>query len=371
MRRVDQTIKSIDFTFIICWIDQSNEPILGWQANGAQLMTTLTSPLISHADVTVSPHRNAAGLQQPAARHRFGQTALAILPGLLLASAVAASAYGLRRLPAMATFSPMILAILIGIAFHNLVGSPAIARPGITFSLRRLLRIAIILLGLQLTITQVIEVGDRGIGIIATTLLATFAFTVWMGQLLGVDRKLAQLIAAGTSICGASAVIATNTVTNAHDEDVAYAVACVTVFGSVAMFVYPLLPGLLHLDPHAFGLWSGASIHEIAQVVAVAFQDGQKAGQFGTIVKLSRVMLLAPVVISLGLMARSTGKNDSAASASTARPPMPWFVLGFVALVGINSLITIPAGTKMWIAAVTTFLLSVALSAMGLETDIC
>jgi len=163
-------------------------------------MTTLTSPLISHADVTVSPHRNAAGLQQPAARHGFGQTALAILPGLLLASAVAASAYGLRRLPGMATFSPMILAILIGIAFHNLVGTPAVAKPGITFSLRRLLRIAIILLGLQLTITQVIEVGGRGIGIIATTLLATFVFTVWMGKLLGVDRKLAQLIAAGTSI---------------------------------------------------------------------------------------------------------------------------------------------------------------------------
>ena len=178
-------------------------------------------------------------------------------------------------LPGMTTFSPMILAILLGTAFHNLVGTPAIARPGVTFSLRRLLRIGIILLGLQLTITQVIEVGGRGIGIIAATLVATFAFTVWMGKVLGVDRKLAQLIAAGTSICGASAVIATNTVTNAHDEDVAYAVACVTVFGSVAMFTYPLLPGLLHLDPHAFGLWSGASIHEIAQVVAAAFQDGQ------------------------------------------------------------------------------------------------
>ena len=210
----------------------------------------------------------------------------------------------------MATFSPMILAIVIGIAFHNLVGTPAWAKPGVTFSLRRLLRIAIILLGLQLTITQVIEVGGRGIGIIAATLLATFAFTVWMGQLLGVDRKLAQLIAAGTSICGASAVIATNTVTNAHDEDVAYAVACVTVFGSVAMFTYPLLPGLLHLDPHAFGLWSGASIHEIAQVVAVAFQDGQKAGQFGTIAKLSRVMLLAPVVIALGLIAARRRRKE-------------------------------------------------------------
>src|SRR5665213_2211622 len=336
-----------------------------------QLVTTLASPRISNTKLTVSPHRPAVGPLQSGPRPGSGRAALQNLPGLLLASLVAVSAYGLRQLPGMAAFSPMILAILIGIAFHNLVGTPAISRPGVTFSLRRLLRIAIILLGLQLTITQVIEVGGRGIGIIAATLLATFVFTVWVGKLLGVDGKLAQLIAAGTSICGASAVIAANTVTNAHDEDVAYAVACVTVFGSVAMFAYPLLPGLLHLDPHAFGLWTGASIHEIAQVVAAAFQDGQKAGEFGTIAKLSRVMLLAPVVIALGLIAaRSAGKNAPAAEASSARPPLPWFVLGFVALVGVHSLIRLPAEVKVWIVAATTFLLSVALAAMGLETDI-
>ncbi len=271
----------------------------------------------------------------------------------------------------MTTFSPMILAILLGMAFHNLVGTPAFAKSGVTFSLRRLLRAGIILLGLQLTITEVIEVGDRGILIIAATLVATFAFTLWMGKVLGVERKLAQLIAAGTSICGASAVIAANSATSARDEDVAYAVACVTVFGSVAMFTYPLLPELLHLDPHAFGLWTGASVHEIAQVVATAFQDGQRAGEFGTIAKLSRVMLLAPAVIALGLMeARRAARCSPAAQASSARPPAPWFVLGFVALVGLNSLITIPAADKIWIAAGTTFLLSVALAAMGLETDI-
>jgi uncharacterized integral membrane protein (TIGR00698 family) len=334
-------------------------------------MNSLATPLVSHAGLTASPHHNSANRLQPGPRHGSGKTALAIVPGLLLASVVTASAYGLRQLPGMATFSPMILAIMIGIAFHNLVGTPVIAAPGVAFSLKRLLRVAIILLGLQLTIAQVLEVGGRGIGIIAATLLATFTFTVWMGKLLGVDRKLAQLIAAGTSICGASAVIATNTVTNAPDEDVAYAVACVTVFGSLAMFVYPLLPGLLHLDPRAFGLWTGASIHEIAQVVAAAFQDGQRAGEFGTIAKLSRVMLLAPVVIILGLTAaRSAGKNAPAADAPSARPPMPWFVFGFVALVGINSLVQIPAEAKVWVATATTFLLSVALAAMGLETDI-
>src|SRR6202165_1135390 len=263
------------------------------------------------------------------------------LPGLFLTSIVAGAAFAIRLLPGMANFSPMILSMIIGIAFHNTVGTAAWAKAGVTFSLRRLLRGAIILLGLQLTASQVIEIGGRGLGIIAATLLATFVFAVWMGKLLGVEPKLAQLIAAGTSICGASAVIATNTVTDAHDEDVAYAVACVTVFGSVAMFTYPLLSGLLHLDPHAFGLWAGGSVQEVAQVVAVAFQDGQKAGEFGTIAKLSRVMLLAPMVIAIGWGARGSKSRKSDLDTSSDRPPIPWFVIGFVAFVAVNSLITI------------------------------
>jgi uncharacterized integral membrane protein (TIGR00698 family) len=125
----------------------------------------------------------------------------------------------------------------------------------------------------------------------------------------------------------------------------------------------------LHLDPHAFGLWSGASIHEIAQVVAASFQDGQKAGEFGTVAKLSRVMLLAPMVIALGLIANPSSKQ-AGSDAGAARPPMPWFVFGFVALVGINSVVAISAEARVWIVTVTTFLMSVALAAMGLETDI-
>ncbi len=304
----------------------------------------------------------------PVSRRRMlpGHLSFAILPGLLLTATIAATAFATHALPGVRAFSPMILAILIGIAFHNLVGTPARAKAGVTFSLRRILRLAIILLGLQLTAAQVAEVGPKGVGVIIVTLLTTFAFTKWLGKLLGVDRKLAELIAAGTSICGASAVIATNTVTNAHDEDVAYAVACVTVFGSIAMFAYPLLPGLLHLSPHAYGLWAGASIHEIAQVVAAAFQDGKAAGDFGTIAKLSRVMMLAPVVIGLGFLTRLRAEQTHHRAAA----PIPWFVLGFVALVGVNSFVTLPAPFKSGIVMLTTFLLSMALAAMGLETDI-
>ena len=243
-----------------------------------------------------------------------------VVPGLVLTAGVAALAIALREIPGMTILSPMILATLIGMVFHNVVGTPAWATPGVKFSLKRILRLGIILLGLQLMASQVVQVGLLGGAVIAATLLSTFVFTKWLGRVLGVDRKLTELIAAGTSICGASAVIATNTVTEGRDEDVAYAVACVTVFGSLSMFIYPMLPGLLHLGPEAYGLWTGASIHEIAQVVAAAFQEGAHAGEIATVSKLTRVMMLAPLVIGLGVIATRRAAH-SADSDRQARGP--------------------------------------------------
>jgi uncharacterized integral membrane protein (TIGR00698 family) len=316
---------------------------------------------MSHANAVPLPFRRA--LSGPL---------LAPLPGLLLTGGITALAFALRTLPGVGTFSPMILAILLGILFQNLLGTPAVAQPGVKFALRRVLRFAIILLGLQLTTQQIAEVGLAGCAIIVATLLGTFMFTKWLGHVLGVDRRLAELIAAGTSVCGASAIIATNTITRAHDEDVAYAVGCVTVFGSISMFAYPALAPLLHLAPHAYGLWAGASIHEIAQVVAAAYQASKQAGDYGTIAKLTRVTLLAPLVLGLGVIAsRHRTQHDHTHHAGVHQsPPLPWFVLGFIALVGLNSMVIVPAATKGAIVLFTTFLLSVSLAAMGLETDI-
>jgi uncharacterized integral membrane protein (TIGR00698 family) len=288
----------------------------------------------------------------------------ALLPGIVLTAVIAAASFALRALPGVALFSPMILAIALGMLLHNAVGTPRRAVAGVKFVMRRILRFAIVLLGLQLTFIQVAEVGLAGVAVIIATLTSTFVFTKWLGARLGVDRRLAELIAAGTSVCGASAVIAANTVTEAHDEDVAYAVACVTVFGSVAMFAYPLLAGAWAMPGKAFGLWAGSSIHEIAQVVAAAYQRGQAAGDFATIAKLTRVMMLAPLVFALGLI-RRRGRPGR-----RGKTPLPWFVLGFIALIGLGSLIAIPPAVKLPVATATTFMLSMALAAMGLETDI-
>ncbi|WP_127078881.1 YeiH family protein [Rhodomicrobium lacus] len=297
-------------------------------------------------------------------RHHAGQT---IWPGLFLVGTITGASFALWEIPGVKTFSPLILAIVLGMAFHNLFGTPSRAREGVQFSMRKLLRMGIVLLGLQLTVGQVAAVGGAGVAIIAASLVATFVFTKWLGRMLGVEQKLAELIAAGTSICGASAVIATNTVTNAHDEDVAYAVACVTLFGSIAMFVYPMLPAMLGLGPQSYGLWAGASIHEIAQVVAATFQAGQQAGEYGTIAKLSRVMMLAPLVLTLGfIVPRRASAGEDGARASV---PMPWFVLGFVALTLFSSVVDIPAEVRGGFGTLTMVLLTMALGAMGLETS--
>jgi uncharacterized integral membrane protein (TIGR00698 family) len=292
------------------------------------------------------------------------------VPGLLFTATIAGAAFGLRNLAGITAVSPLIIAIGLGLAFHNTVGTPAAFTPGVAFSLRRVLRFAVVLLGLQLSLSQVAAVGSAGIGVIAATLAATFLFTLWLGRMLGVDRKLTELIAAGSSICGASAVVATNTVTRAPDEDVAYAVACVTVFGSASMLLYPALEGFLQLTPHAFGLWAGASIHEVAQVVAAAFQNGPDAGNFGTIAKLSRVMLLAPMILTLGCIGANQLRVRRSEPLHRPSVPVPWFVLGFVAMMLFNSLDPIPPLEKVYLVQATTFLLTVALAAMGLQTDI-
>ena len=288
--------------------------------------------------------------------------------GLTLTSGLALLATFLHTLPAFELFSPLILAILLGILVRNTVGTPQVCQLGITFSLKRILKLAIVLLGLQLSLEQVIEVGPIGLAIVTITLLATFVFTCWLGKQLGVGHKLSKLIAAGTSICGASAVIATNVVVDGHDEDVAYAVAMVTVFGTASMLLYPLLPGLLDLTPQAFGLWCGASIHEVAQVIAAAFQDGKVSGEIATISKLSRVMLLAPMVLGLGLV--SARKQQNGQKRNLRQMPIPWFVLYFLGMILLNSLNIFPEGIKIIVIQINQFLLAISLAAMGLETSL-
>lgn len=291
--------------------------------------------------------------------------ARAVLPGVALTALIAAIAVLIPLVSGFPALSPLVVAMVIGIGIRNLHGPIEGSEEGIAFSMRRVLRFAIVLLGLQLTVTQISDLGVSALLVIVGTVLTTFFVIKFMGRVLGVEGGLAELIAAGTSICGASAVIATNTVTRAGDEDVAYAIACVTVFGTLSMLLLPVIGGSIGLDAAHYGLWVGASVHEVAQVVGAAFQGGSEAGQFGTVAKLSRVLLLAPMILLLGLAAarKGTGRTQG-------RAPMPWFVFGFAALVLVNSAFAVPEDIHAVVVPMTSYLLAMALAAMGLATDI-
>jgi uncharacterized integral membrane protein (TIGR00698 family) len=291
---------------------------------------------------------------------------LKLLPGVFLAAVLAWLARWLHDVPTLSRISALMLAIILGMAVRNTIGVPAAMQEGIRFSMRRLLRLAIVLLGFQISMTQIWQVGGVGFLIVVTTLVCTFLFTLWLGRRLGVDPKVTELIAAGTSICGASAVVATNTVTEGSDEDVTYAIAIITALGTASIVLYPLASLAIGMPPASYGLWTGASIHEIAQVIAAAFQGGNVSAQYGAISKLSRVVLLAPVVFTLGYLAA----RRRAAEGNRAKVATPWFLVGFLTMIGINSLGLL---NKIWTANLVNanqFLLAVALAAMGLETSV-
>jgi len=290
-----------------------------------------------------------------------------LLPGLALTLVLATAAWWLHKVPQVSAISTLMLAILLGMVVRNTIGVQAAWQPGVRFSMRRLLRLAIMLLGFQLSMHQIWQVGGLGFLIVAATLVSTFLFTLWLGKRLGVNRQLTELIASGTSICGASAVVATNTVVEGSDEDVAYAIAVITAFGTASVVLYPLAATFLGMPASAYGLWTGSSIHEIAQVIAAAFQGGSISAQYGAISKLSRVMLLAPVVFTMGMLAT---RRRGAAGNQASKAPMPWFLLGFLAMILVNSSGLISAAWTARLVLVNQFLLALALAAMGLETSI-
>lgn len=292
------------------------------------------------------------------------------LPGLALAGLMTILAELLHGYRGFSTFNPTILALLLGLGFNALIGTPDHCRAGTGFAARSLLRLAIALLGLQLALGRLLDLGWVGIATVLIVVPATFTATLGMGRLLGVGRELRSLIAFGTSICGASAVMAGNTVVKGSEDEAAYAVACVTIFGTMAMLLYPLTPAIFSLDTHQFGLWAGASIHEIGQAVAAGYQNGAASGEAATLAKLSRVLLLAPVVLSVGLLIARQARADAAAHRSGfGHVPMPWFIFAFLGLAALNSLGLVPVVLQQRAPDVTSFLMAMALAAMGLNTD--
>jgi len=291
-----------------------------------------------------------------------------LAPGLALCGGLALAAVLLQRATGQAALNPMVVAMLLAMAVRAAVGPAPWAAAGARFAVRALLRLAIMLLGFNIVLGDFAAVGLRGLLVCVSAVAATWVFTHWLARRLGLTGDLPRLIAAGTSICGASAVIGAGGVIGADEEDVTYAIASVTLFGTVATLAYPALQALLHLDPRLYGLWAGASIHEVGQVAAAGFAVGEEAGRTAMIAKLARVLLLAPVLIMMGLAMgrRDGGRRDGAA----AEVRFPWFIVGFGLAVAVASLAPIPPPVLAANGLVTTALLSMALAGVGLEADL-
>lgn len=299
---------------------------------------------------------------------------MSIIPGFIFSSVIAFLAIFLSSLEIIKStvnFSPLIIAIILGLVIGNLIKIPETLKPGINFSLKKILRIAIIFLGFRLTFQNILEVGVEGLIVDTFMLVSSFILGVWVSQrFFGLDQQMSYLIASGSSICGASAVLATVPVIKGQMHQAAMAVATVTVFGTVAMFLYPAVYKaglLLSLDDITYGIFTGATVHEVAQVVAAGFAVSEQAGNTATIAKLTRVMMLAPLLIFLSFY---LAKKHSTHGVNLREIPIPWFVFGFIAMVGVNSLNVIPKDMVTKINTIDTFLLTVSMAALGIETNI-
>ena len=287
------------------------------------------------------------------------------LPGVALAVGVGvASAIVSRWTPGL---SPLIWAILIGGLLANTLRLPAVLQPGITFSAKQVLRLAVGLLGIRLSLGQVMDVGAVGIGVVLFAVVATFFFTTWIGKRLGLSRTLSTVLAAGTSICGASAIVAVAGVTDAKEEETAIGVGAITLFGTLVMFLFPFVGQLLGLSPEAFGLWAGAAIHEVAQVIAAgfAFDAASSTGssiELATVVKLGRVLMLAPVAVVLA----HTHRASRAAGAAKVSP-IPWFVALFIVTMLLRSTGVLPMEVVDQAIRFDGILLAVSMAGLGLD----
>ena len=305
---------------------------------------------------------------------RYGR----LLPGLLLSGIIAWGAIALGKLAWMQShgMSALTLAIMLGIVLGNSVyGRLApTCGAGVTFSKQTLLRLGIILYGFRLTFQDIGQVGLAGIAIDALVLASTFGLAMFLGtRVFKLERNSAILIGAGSSICGAAAVMATEPVVRGRSEDVTVAVSTVVVFGTIAIFLYPLLYQLnqgwqlLGATPTAFGVYIGSTVHEVAQVVAAGKSIGQEAANAAVIAKMVRVMMLAPFLVILSaVLARGKGKADG--NGKAAKLAIPWFAFIFIGAVAFNSLGLLPAGTVAAITEFDTALLAMAMAALGLTT---
>lgn len=262
-------------------------------------------------------------------------------------------------------FSALTLAILAGMAVGNVVPASALKwlHPGLRFSQQRLLRLGIILYGVRLTVRDLVKLGPRALLLDLTVIGSVLLAGYWIGtRVLRLDRDTALLVSAGSGICGAAAVLATDRVIESESHKVSVAVATVVVFGTAAMFLYPVLYPHSGFTDRQFGIYTGATVHEVAQALAAGRAVSQAASDTAVITKMLRVLLLAPVLLIISRLRRRSGTG------SARQISHPWFVFWFGGVIVAQSFITLPSAVRSHLIDADTVLLASAMFALGIAT---
>ncbi|MBV8909005.1 MAG: putative sulfate exporter family transporter, partial [Sphingomonas sp.] len=302
-----------------------------------------------------------------------------IVPGLALCVAIAGVAWGLQKAELAASgrawIEALVLAILVGAAVRTAWTPGPSWKPGMVFSAKLLLEIAVVLLGASVSAATILSAGwallISIVGIVAGAILLSFT----IGRLLGLGKRLAILVACGNSICGNSAIAAVAPVIGAKEDDVASSIAFTAVLGVIVVLLLPIVGTILHMDQVAYGALAGLTVYAVPQVIAAAAPLGATAVQVGTLVKLTRVLMLGPVCVVLSLLApRLREDSDPASSPKRGRPALhqlvPWFIIGFLVMVALRSLNLIPIAALKPAAVASTAFMIISMAALGLGVDI-
>jgi len=285
--------------------------------------------------------------------------------GIFIAFLIAITAYYLGKM--FPVIGGPVLGISLGILATSLWSLPASSQKGIKFTSKYILQLAVVLLGFDMNVASVFRVGQQSILVIALTLSAAFLTVFFVGKLLKINRKLAILIGVGTAICGGSAIAAASSAINADDQDISYSISTIFLFNVLAVFLFPLIGHLLKLSDTGFGMWAGTAINDTSSVVAAGFSFSNAAGNFATVVKLTRSLMIVPVTLALAFM---TSRDQEAQQNFNLARVFPWFILGFLAAAILNSSGGIPASITTELALTGKFLIIMAMAAIGLNTSV-
>lgn len=292
--------------------------------------------------------------------------------GVVLTLIIAIAAKYIAYLPFFKIMGQLVIAILLGILFSAFIEVPPLIREGTSFSSKKLLRLGIILLGMRLNLIDIYHAGSAVFFLVIIQLLFTLVVVYSLSRLFHVDRNLAILTACGTAICGAAAVIAIAPQIQAKDDETAVGAATVAILGTIFTLLYTTLYPFLGLSPHAYGIFAGSTLHEIAHVIAAAAVGGNQSVDIAVIVKLTRVALLTPVAIIIGIWMNKTNPSQTEDDNNSILKsfPIPWFIIGFLAMSCIHSFGIIPQSIADDLVSLAYMLLAMAMAGLGLNVSL-